>query len=186
MRSTVQLLVPGITLFVVLLIVSVAARSLPPLLLVAGLFYGFGAIPVGLLLAITALSFFYWRRHWLSGLSLVCAVPLVFAIGIFPNPVNSPVGWAANVLKVVYYRHELQQSYAEAKSSGQRSRLGQADIDGFGSLTSGLVYDPSGEIALPPHQRSKAWTNGPGATELGIDKLEVHHIFGHYYQWFHD
>jgi hypothetical protein len=79
-----------------------------------------------------------------------------------------------------------EPSYAEAKNSGQISPLGQADIDGLGSLASGLVYDPSGEIALPPNQRSKAWTDGPGATELGIDRLEVHHIFGPYYQWFHD
>ena len=27
---------------------------------------------------------------------------------------------------------------------------------------------------------------GVAATELGIDRLEVHHIFGPYYQWFHD
>jgi hypothetical protein len=52
----------------------------------------------------------------------------------------------ANVLKVVYYHLDLQQSYAEAKNSGQTSPLGQADID----------------------------------------KLEVHHIFGPYYHWFHD
>jgi hypothetical protein len=186
LRSTLHLLVPGLTLFVVLLVVSVAVRSLPPLLLVGALIYGFGVIPIGLILAIAALSFLYWRRHWLSGLSLVCAAPLGFAVGIFPNPVNSPVGWTANVLKVIYYHHDLQQSYSEAKNRGQTSPLGQADIDGFGSLASGLVYDPSGEITLPPNQRSKAWIDGPGATELGIDKLEVHHIFGPYYQWFHD
>jgi hypothetical protein len=179
-------LVPGILIFVVLFIVSVLVRALPPLLMVSVLFFGYGVIPIGLILVIVALSFFYWRRHWLSGLSLVCAAPLAFAVGIFPNPVNSPVGWAANVLKVVYYHHDLQQSYAEAKSSGQNSPLGQADIDGFGSLASGLVYDPSGEIALPPNRRSKAWTDGPGSTELGIDTLQVHRIFGHYYQWFHD
>jgi hypothetical protein len=159
---------------------------LPPLLLVSILFYGHWVIPIGLVLAIAALSFFYWRRHWLSGLSLACAAPLAFAFGIFPNPVNSPVGWAANVLKVIYYHRDLQQSYAEAKNSRQILPLGQADIDGLGSLASGLVYDLSGEIALPPNQRSKAWTDGPGATELGIDRLEVHHIFGPYYQWFHD
>jgi hypothetical protein len=186
LRSTVRLLVPGITLFVLLVIVSVVARSLPPLLLVVGLFYGFGAVPIALILGIAALSFFYWRRHWLSGLSLVCAAPLVIVVGFFPNPVDSPVGWAANVLRVVYYRHELQQTYVEAKNSGQTLPLGQADIDGFGSLTSGLVYDPSGEIALPPNRRSKAWADGPGTTELGIDRLEVHHIFGPYYHWFHD
>jgi hypothetical protein len=184
--STVRLLVPGILLFVALLILNIAVRTLPPLLLAAALFYGFGLIPTGLIVAIAALSFLYWRRHWLSGLSLVCAAPLAFAIGIFPNPVNSPVGWAANVLKVIYYHHDLQQSYAEAKRRGQTLPLGQADIDGFGSLTSGLVYDPSGEIALPPNRRSKAWADGPGTTELGIDRLEVHHIFGPYYHWFHD
>ncbi len=186
LRSTAHLLVPGITLFVLLLIVSAVARSLPPLLLVSILFYGYWVIPIGLILAIAALSFFYWRRHWLSGLSLACAAPLAFAFGIFPNPVNSPVGWTANVLKAIYYHRDLQQSYAKARNSRQISPLGQADIDGFGSLASGLVCDPSGEIALPPNQRSKAWTDGPGATELGIDRLEVHHIFGPYYQWFHD
>jgi hypothetical protein len=148
------LLVPGLTLFVVLLIVSVAVRSLSPLLLVGALFYGFGVIPIGLILAIAALSFLYWRRHRLSGLSLVCAAPLVFAVGIFPNPVNSPVGWTANVLKVVYYHHDLQQSYSEAKNSGEALPLGQADIDGFGSLAAGLVYDPSGEIAYAVKQTS--------------------------------
>jgi hypothetical protein len=186
LRGTVHLLVPGISLFAALLIVSVVARSLPSLRLVGALFYGFGVIPIGFILSIAALSVLYWRHHWLSGLSLVCAVPLALAFGIFPNPVNSPVGWAANVLKVIYYHHDLQQSYAEAKNSGETLPVGQAGIDGFGSLTSGLVYDPSGEIALPPNQRSKAWTDVPGATELGIDRLEVHHIVGPYYQWFHD
>ena len=181
-----HLLFPGIILFVVLLILSVVARSLPPLLLVAGLFYGFGVIPIALTLAIAALSFLYWRRHWLSGLSVVCAAPLVIVVGFIPNPPNSPVGWAANVLKVIYYNRDLHETYANAKKSGQSLPLGQADIDGFGSLASGLIYDPSGEIGLPPDQRSRAWTDGPGTTELGIKNLEVHHIFGPYYQWFHD
>ena len=186
MRSTVHLLVPGITLFVVLLIGSIVVRSLPVLLWVGVFFYGFGVIPIALILAIAGLSFIYWRRHWLSGLSLVCAAPLALAIGIFPNPVNSPVGWAANVLKVIYYHNDLQHSYLEAKNSGQASPVGQVYTDGFGSLTSGLAYDPSSEIALPANQRSKGWNDGPGKTELGVDNLEAHHVFGPYYQWFHD
>jgi hypothetical protein len=109
----------------------------------------------------------------------------VFAFGSIPHPVDSPVGWAANVLKVIYYHNDLQRSYVEAKKSGQTSPVGQVYTDGFGSLTSGLAYDPSSEIALPANQRSKAWTDGPGATELGINSLEAHHIFGPYYQWFH-
>jgi hypothetical protein len=102
------LLVPGITLFVVLLIGRIVVRSLPLLLFVGVFFYGFGLIPIAVILAIATGSFFYWRRHWLSGFSLIRAAPLVFAFGIFP-----------------------------------------------------------------------------GATELGINSLEAHHIFGPYYQRFH-
>ena len=160
-------------------------RSLPVFLFVGVFFYGYGLIPIALLLAIGALSVFYWRRDWLSGFSLVCTVPLVLALGIFPQPVNSPVGWAANVLKVIYYHNDLQHSYVEAKRSGQTLPVGQVYTDGFGSLTSGLAYDPSGEIALPANRRSRAWIEGAGATELGINSLEAHHIFGAYYQWFH-
>ena len=185
LRRTVHLLVPGIALFIVLLIGSIVVRSLPVLLFVGVFFYGFGLIPIAVILAIAAVSFFYWRRHWLSGFSLICAVPLVFVFGSFPHPVDSPVGWAANVLKVIYYHNDLQRSYLEAKKSGQTSPVGQVYTDGFGSLTSGLAYDPSSEIALPANQRSKAWTDGPGATELGINSLEAHHIVGPYYQWFH-
>lgn len=182
---TVQLLVPGITLFIVLLIGSIVMMSLPVLLVVGLLFYGSGLIPIAVILAIAAVSFFYWRRHWLSGLSLICAVPLVFCFWSFPHPVNSPVGWAANVLKVIYYHNDLQRSYVEAKKSGQTLPVGQVYTDGLGSLTSGLAYDPSREIALPANQRSQAWTDGPGATELGMNDFEAHHIFGSYYQWFH-
>jgi hypothetical protein len=107
LRRTVHLLVPGITLFVMLFIGSIGVRSLPVLLFVGVFFHGFGAIPIALILAIAALSFFYWRRHWLSGFSLICAVPLLIAFGIFPNPINSPVGWAANVLKVIYYHDTI-------------------------------------------------------------------------------
>jgi hypothetical protein len=187
LRSPVHLLVPGISFFVVLLVGSIVVRSLPVFLLVGVIFYGYGVIPIVLILAIASLSFFYWRRHWLSGLSLLCAVPLVCALGIFPHPVNSPVGWAANGLRVIYYHKDLQHSYVEAKKSGEAMPVGVVYTDGFGSLTSGLAYDPSGQIALPPNQRSKAWREGPGTTtELGIDSLEAHPIFGPYYEWFHD
>jgi hypothetical protein len=79
LRRTVHLLVPGIALFVVLLIGSIVVRSLPVLLFVGVFFYGFGLIPIAVILAIAAVSFFYWRRHWLSGFSLICAAPLVWS-----------------------------------------------------------------------------------------------------------
>jgi hypothetical protein len=159
LRRTAQLLVPGITLFVLLFIVSAVARSLPPLLLVSILFYGYWVIPIGLILAIAALSFFYWRRHWLSGLSLACAAPLAFAFGIFPNPVNSPVGWTANVLKVIYYHRDLQQSYAEAKNSRRHSGrpiltdLGASHPDSSTTLLAKLPYRPISAVKPGPMGR---------------------------------
>ena len=42
--------------------------------------YGFGVIRIALILAIAALSFFYWRRQWLSGFSVICAAPLMFCV----------------------------------------------------------------------------------------------------------
>jgi hypothetical protein len=185
LRRTIQLLVPGITLFTVLLIVSIVGRALPVPLAVGLLFYGFGLIPVTVILGIVIASLIYWRRHWLSGLSLLCTAPLVLVCGVFPKPIYSPVGWAANALKVIYYHDDLQRAYQAARMRGQTPPVGQILTDGLGSVALGLAYDPSGEIALPANQRSPAWTAGPGATELGIENLEAHHIWGAYYQWFH-
>jgi len=185
LRRTVHLLVPGIMLLGVLMIASIGLRSLPALLFAVVFLYGFGVIPIAVIGAVAVLSFWYWRRNWLSGVSILCAAPLVFALNMFPHPVTSPVGWAANVVKVLYYHRDLQHSYADAKSRGQTLPVGQVYTDGFGSLTAGLAYDPSGEIALPADQRSKAWTEGPGETDLGNDGFEAHHILGAYYQWFH-
>jgi hypothetical protein len=185
LRSTLHHLVPGITLLGLLLIASIGLRSLPALLLAILFLYGSGVVPIAATGVIAVLSFYYWRRNWLSGVSILCAAALVFALNVYPQPVTSPVGWAANGVKVLYYYRDLQHSYADAKSRGQTTPVGQVYTDGFGSLTAGLAYDPSGEIARPPDQRSRAWTEGPGKTELGIENLEAHHIWGAYYQWFH-
>ena len=119
LRRTVHLLVPGIMLLGVLIIASIGLRSLPALLFAVMFLYGFGVIPIAVIGAIAVLSFWYWRRNWLSGVSILCAAPLVFALNMFPHPVTSPVGWAANVVKILYYHHELQRSYMEARKSGQ-------------------------------------------------------------------
>ncbi len=68
-------------------------------------------------------------RHRRRHLSMVCAPPLVFCRWDLSEPSQFSGGWA-KFLKVVYYYHDLQQSYAEAKNSGQTLPLGQADIDG--------------------------------------------------------
>jgi hypothetical protein len=145
----------------------------------------YGLVPITLVLLLIGVVCWQSRLHWLSGLSTLCAPLLVFALGAFPTPPVSPVGWAANVARVVYFRRELRSSYLQAKSHGESVAVGQLPLDGFGSLTSGLAYDPSREIERPADKRSDAWMLGPGRTELGLGNLEVHHIFGSYYFWFH-
>jgi hypothetical protein len=103
-----------------------------------------------LILATASLSIFCWRRHWVSGLCLVCAAPLAIIFGVFPNPVDSPVGWAANVLKAAYYNHNLQQTYAtlgKAASNCHLDRpismdLGALRLDCFTTHLERLGYRP--------------------------------------------
>ena len=148
-------------------------RPLPVLLFAVLFLYGSGLIPIAGIIALGVVSIFYWRHHWLSGVSMLCAAPLVFALNMYPQPVTSPVGWSANGMKVLYYYRDLQRSYVDAQQSGQSSPLGQVYTDGFGSLTAGLAYDPSGEVGLPADQRSRAWTEGPENTELGAEGFEA-------------
>jgi hypothetical protein len=53
-------------------------------------------------------------------------------------------------------------------------------------MTSGIAFDPTGEIVLPSNKRSQAWMAAAGQTELGVEELQARHIVGDYYSWFHD
>jgi hypothetical protein len=177
---------PAVVLFGALVLLCVFLRALSFWYLLGLLLFGYGVVPVSVALAFLGVTIWQWRRNWISGVSMLCAPLLVTILGAFPQPVSSPIGWAANVARVFYYRNELQKSYLDARGHGESIPVGQLYLDGFGSLTSGLAYDPSGEISLPVNKRSKAWTSGPGRTELGLENLNVHHIVGSYYHWFHD
>jgi hypothetical protein len=177
---------PGAIVFAVLLAVFVILRSLSFWALLSVLLFGYGLIPITFGLAFIGLVCWQWSSHWARGLAVLCAPLLVLLLGVVPKPVTSPVGWAANVARVVYFQSELQRSYLDEKARGEPLPVGQLAIDGFGSLTSGLAYDPSHELGVPPNKRSDAWMLARGRAELGSSNLEVHRILGSYYFWFHD
>jgi hypothetical protein len=180
------LVAPGAILFIVLLVLCIGLRSLSFWYVASLLFGRYGIVPITFGSALIGIAWWQWRRHWISGLCVLCAPIFVFMLGAFPNPVASPTGWAANIARVCYFRSELERSYVDAKNRGESVPVGQLYLDGFGSLTSGLAYDPSREIAMPVYRRSASWVSGPGQTELGLKNLEVHHVVGSYYYWFHD
>jgi hypothetical protein len=177
---------PGAIAFVILLVAYIALRSLSFWVMLAILLGGYGALPIAVAVSFTGVLCWQWRRNWISGLSVLFALLLVVLLGTIPRPISSPIGWAANLTRVGFYHGELEKSYMAAKARSDSVPVGQIYLDGFGSLTSGLAYDPSREIFKPVGARTEGWMDGPGQTELGLETLEVHHIVGPYYYWFHD
>jgi hypothetical protein len=57
------------------------------------------------------------------------------------------------------------------------------DLNGFGLYLGYelLVYDESGEIALPPAERSAVWIKKAADTDLHCSLTGVNHAFGHFY-----
>ncbi len=184
--DTFDLLLPGIGVFLLLLAVAAAWFALPAMIVVLLYFDLTPWLQISALLFVLLLAFKTWRVHWTSGLAVLCAPLLAYALAAFPYPGTSPVSWAVHSAQAIYLRSELQQEYLRAAAGGQARPVGYLYLDGFGSYTSGLAYDPSGEIALPSDRRSKPWNDGAGQTEMGIESLEAHHLFGPYYQWFHE
>ncbi len=143
-----------------------------------------GAAIVGVFLAI-GLTWIFWRRHWISGATMLGGlVALVLAVSL-PDPADSVAGRAIDLAHVAAYSGALQEMAEQARAQGVSPVIAVLAIDGFGSMTSGIAYDESGEVALPPEKRSKAWQTVAGETELSVDGLQARHIVGGYYAWFH-
>ncbi len=131
------------------------------------------------------LTWLFWRRHWISGAAMLAGlVALVLAVSL-PDPADSLGGRAIDLAHVVAYRGTLQEMADQARAQGVSPVIAVHAIDGFGSMTSGIAYDESGEVGLPPEKRSKGWQTVAGETELSVDGLEARHIIGGYYAWFH-
>ena len=127
-----------------------------------------------------------WLRHWRVVSGIVTGVVIAILLSEIPMPARSFARWAADLADVAYYHAVLQRLAEGSRRKGESPPIGVLALDGFGSLTSGLALDPSGEILLPVNRRSRAWTAVGGQTELGVESMEARHIFGSYYAWFHD
>ncbi|HEY4370215.1 MAG TPA: hypothetical protein VGN07_23490 [Steroidobacteraceae bacterium] len=126
-----------------------------------------------------------WWHHWISGATMLCGLIAVALLASQPTVAKSPSRRVADVAQLIYYRDALLRQVAELQRKGTSPAVAAIAVDGFGSMTSGIALDPTGEIFLKPDRRSKSWTATAGQTEIGIETLEARHIVGDYYSWFH-
>ena len=126
-----------------------------------------------------------WLRHWLAGATMVVGL-VVLALSIAaPTPGRSVANFAVHVVQILAYRNELIAQSEALRHDGVTPGVVEVAVDGFGSMARGVAYDPTGEILLPRDKRSAAWNEVAGKSDLGLESLEVQHVFGYYYSWFH-
>jgi len=160
--------VPGAWLFAVLVYVPHVKTS----------------IVILILIAIASVAAF-WRYHRVSGSVMAASLIALYLLIAVPTPGQSVARFVADLAQILYYRTTLQELARAPSSNGSRHSVVALEMDGFGSMTSGIAIDPTGEILLPPKKRSSAWREAAGETELDEETIEVRHIVGSYYSWFH-
>ena len=144
-----------------------------------------GAMAIGALALIAVGGITKRRRLCMDGYGLVAGLLAAAALALLPNPPSSFLSRVSNLIEVVTYRGALQQQVLDLTRQGISPTVAEIAVDGFGSLTTGIAYDPTGEILLPKGQQSAQWKAVADRTELGVDGLEARHIVGGYYRWFH-
>lgn len=171
---------------VLLLAAIIGFYAFPGVRLLVALAVSFSIVPIGLTaLLVTGTVVALWRRHWTSGVTMLAGFFLLFAAAGVPSPVQSLCRKGADVIHVMWFRNSLEMQARSLRERGISPTVAVIAIDGFGSMRDGIAYDPSGEIMLQPDKRSAEWVTAAGQSELGIDGLQVRHIVGNYYSWFH-
>jgi hypothetical protein len=144
-----------------------------------------GAAVVVSLVALALVAVF-WRKRLASGIAMIVGFAVVYALCWPAQPLKAPATYLADLLRVTYYHRDLTRMADNERQRGITPALGVLDVDGFGSLTSGVAYDPTRELSRPPSLRSRAWAAAANRSELGVPGLEARRIVGDYYVWFHD
>ena len=173
-----------LSIALLLLAAWVAVLAIPGAFILATFLLAFIPIPVTLVLAAT-LVILFWRRHWLSGVTMCLGLLAVLLLATLPSVATSPARWIADVTHVIYYRGALLRQTRELRSKGVSPAVAVITIEGLGSVNSGIAFDPTGEIVLPQKKRSQAWMAAAGQTELGlgVEDLQARQIVGDYYSW---
>jgi len=115
-----------------------------------------------------------WWHHWISGATMLCLIAVAL-LASQSTVAKSSSRRVADVAQLIYYRDVLPRQVAELQRNGASPAVAAIAVDGFGSMTSGIALDPTGEILLKPDRRSKSWMATAGQTEIGIESLSTAH-----------
>jgi hypothetical protein len=186
-RIRVKFLLWPVIVALMVLVLWITVLAIPGAWLFVALatadFSGVTATIVTLIGTATILGF--WRWNKVAGVAMATSLLTVVVMTLAPTPAQSLARWASNWVQLAYYRSALIGQLREQRLCRASPAVAVIAVDGFGSMTSGLALDPTGELSLPAGRRSRAWNATAGETELGVEGLEVRHIMGDYYAWFH-
>lgn len=185
-RAWPPLLVAFLLLAAWIALLAIPGAFLIAMLLALELLRSETALSISALVLAAALILLFWRHHWISGVAMVAGLTIALVLACEPSLSTSPAQWTAGLARIVYYRSNLLRQAEELRKQGLSPTVACIVVDGFGSMTSGVALDPSGEILLPAEKRSQAWVATGGKTELAVEDMEAHHVIGDYYVWFHD
>jgi hypothetical protein len=117
-----------------------------------------------------------WKQSFLPGVLL--ALSLLVAFNFFPFVRGC--GYLGGALRFAltrsYYEHEI----ALVRTDG-KPKLVIFNWGGMIWASTGVVYDESDEVALPPGQQSAAWMENARRGELGCGNWDARRLSSHYY-----
>jgi hypothetical protein len=187
-RSVIKLAGAPLAVACVLFALWVAMLAVPGALLIAVIYIMSVPrmiVPACALALAAVLVLLFWWRNWVSGMTMLGGLIAIALLVYVPTVSTSPAKWTAELVQLSFYRGALLRQADELRRRGVSPAVAAVAIDGFGSMTSGIALDPTGEILLKPDERSSQWTATAGKTELGVEDLQARHILGEYYSWFH-
>lgn len=134
---------------------------------------------LGLWSLIRCFAFVMSRRWRLSALAFVLPVVVCLAGLNFWSFVRG-CNYLGDVLHFVVARPYYEHIIAHLPPDG-RPRLVVFNWGGMIWASSGLVYDESDEVALPPGRQSARWLADPRLAELSCGNFGVRPLWSHYY-----
>ena len=120
------------------------------------------------------------KRNWQAALSWL-VVPTLVTMGFLNLPyVTSSTFIAGNALRFAVLLPQFRADLARESRTGEPV-LRVWNRGGMIWHSSGIVYDESDEVALPPGRQSVAWQKRAQQSALACEGLHVVPLFDHFY-----
>ena len=134
-------------------------------------------VPIALGVAIQCAA----QRRYLRAVSALVFPALALVVALNIRPVVRSCAVAAEYVQF-YVGYPLFR-YAVARVPAVKPRFVVFTMGGFISMSNGIVFDESDEIAKPTGEQSAAWQARAARTFLSADRWSAQRIQGHWYRF---